>query len=257
MSNEVHPHELHAPQTERRALIAYPLRYAQEDEQGRLTLDPRYAAELGLVPAAPATAEPQPGEVPPGGSTFRLPAPLWEMSLLLLVGTGVILLDQLTKRLIEASIPLYTQSIPSDLLYPYFRFTHTANYGAAFGLFQNGGLIFGTVAAVVAIAIIVYNFSLPPGQRLLRIALGLQLGGALGNLIDRLRLGYVTDFLDVDVSSIIRIPYISDWPVFNLADLSIVTGVVVLAFLMLTLQEEPQEQRQEAAPRVRIVPGDE
>jgi signal peptidase II len=242
----------------RRVLVAYPIRYARQDENGRLYLDPEYATDR---PAA--AGEPEEKVQSPAGDRPAPPAnvPFWELSLLLVVGAIVILLDQMTKRFIETSMPLYTESIPVEALFPYFRFTHTANYGAAFGMFQNGGVIFGIIAAIVAIAILIYNFGLPPGQRLLRFALGLQLGGALGNLIDRLRLGYVTDFLDVDVSTIVDIPYVSDWPIFNLADMAIVSGVAVLAFLMFTMEEpapgEEPEPEPAAQPTVRILPGDE
>jgi signal peptidase II len=94
------------------------------------------------------------------------------------------------------------------------------------------------VALLVAGIIILYNYRLPTGHILFRVALGLQLGGALGNLIDRIRLGHVTDFLDF-----------GPFPVFNVADASIVAGVLVLVFLMLTeRQEQPEEAPARSAP---------
>jgi signal peptidase II len=93
------------------------------------------------------------------------------------------------------------------------------------------------VALLVAAIILLYNYRLPTGHFLFRIALGLQLGGALGNLVDRIRLGHVTDFLDF-----------GPFPVFNLADASIVAGVLVLVFLMLTeTQDESEEENAEPA----------
>ena len=209
---------------DRPVLVAYPLSYARRERGGRLVLDP------ARLPAPAADQADNESEAEAAGQTVSGA----ELSLLLLAGAVTLILDQISKRLIEARLPLYTESIPVETLYPYFRFTHTANYGAAFGIFQSGGMLFGVVAAIVAVVILYYNYVLPPGQRLLRLALGLQLGGALGNLIDRLRLGYVTDFMDVDVSTIVHIPYISDWPIFNMADMAIVGGVILLAWLMIT-----------------------
>ncbi|MFN3307885.1 MAG: signal peptidase II, partial [Anaerolineales bacterium] len=90
--------------------------------------------------------------------------------------------------------------------------------GAAFGILQGFGGIFMVLAIVVALMIFVYFPQVPRRDWSLRLALGLQLGGALGNLIDRLRQGYVTDFISVGT-----------FPVFNIADSSISIGVAVLA----------------------------
>lgn len=147
----------------------------------------------------------------------------------LLVAALVIVLDQLSKLFIETRLPLNHAWAPFPEFAHLFRFTHVSNTGAAFGLFPGGSAVFTVIAFVVAAIILVYNFGLPGGHYLLRLALGLQLGGALGNLIDRFRLGHVTDFLDF-----------GPWPVFNLADTSIVSGVIILGFLMVL------EQRQEA-----------
>lgn len=137
----------------------------------------------------------------------------------------ILLLDQVSKQIVINNLPLYTWWAPIPELANLFRFTHTTNTGAAFGLFQNGNSVFTVLAVIVAIGIIYYNHTLSAGHTWLRVALGLMLGGALGNLIDRVRLGYVTDFLDF-----------GPWPVFNLADTSIVAGVALLAWL--TLREE-------------------
>lgn len=163
----------------------------------------------------------------------QLPRPTWrELSLTIVILTIVLILDQFTKYLVEAYLPLYTSWVPWPRLAAYFQIIHVTNTGASFGLFPDGSRIFMIVAVLVIGAILYYNYALPAGQRPLRIALGLQLAGALGNFIDRLRLGHVTDFIDIDVSSLIYIPYISDWPVFNVADMSIVSGVLLMAWLM-------------------------
>lgn len=161
------------------------------------------------------------------------PAPLTQK--LLMIGTAsiVLLADQLTKLLIEARIPLNTSWEPFNGLGHLFRITHVANTGTAFGLFPNGSFLFGALAIVVGLFLLYYNHILPANQTALRLALGLQLGGALGNLIDRLRIGHVTDFLDFGW-----------WPVFNVADMAIVGGVIVLAWMMLKEYQEEQKAMQ-------------
>ncbi|MCA9971864.1 MAG: signal peptidase II [Anaerolineales bacterium] len=177
-------------------------------------------------------------------AAFPLPT-LRELSLLPLLSGLILVIDELSKNLVEAYLPLYTSWAPFPAIAEYFHLTHATNTGAAFGMFPDGSLFFSLVAAGVAVVILVYNYGLPGGQRLLRLALALQLAGALGNLIDRLRQGHVTDFVDVDFSSIVYIPYISDWPIFNVADLSIVTGVLVLGWLM--LRDQRAARRMHAA----------
>lgn len=175
------------------------------------------------VPAIPATA------------ANRL---LWIMPI---VGGVVILLDQVTKRMVEGVMPLFTTWAPWPSLAAFFRFTHVPNTGTAFGLFPDGSTFFAVMAVLVALAIVYYNYTLPDGQRLLRLALGMQLGGALGNLIDRFRLGHVTDFFDF-----------GPWPIFNVADISIVAGAFLLAWLV--WQETKEEQRQAAETAAASAP---
>lgn len=140
--------------------------------------------------------------------------------LLLTIALVCVIIDQVTKRLVEANIELY-QTVP--FIDPYLNWTRTQNLGAAFSLFQNGGLFFVIVALIVTGVILYYAPRLPASDKLSRVAMGLQLGGAMGNLIDRLRQGYVTDFIHF------RIPQIGfDWPVSNFADIFIVSGVIVL-----------------------------
>lgn len=149
------------------------------------------------------------------------PASFWLQVMLLLVAALVVAVDHLSKLYVEQRLPLNMTVAPLPGWEHLFRITHVSNTGAAFGLFPGGGTLFTVVAFIVAAVIIIYNFQLPGGQPLLRVALGLQLGGALGNLIDRLRLGHVTDFLDF-----------GNWPVFNLADTAIVGGVAILGLMM-------------------------
>jgi len=156
------------------------------------------------------------------------PAGIGEKLLPFLITAVVLVLDQWSKNLVETRIPLYSYWAPIPALENIFRITHTANTGAVFGLFQGTGMFFAGLAVVVAGAIVYINLTLPGRQWLLRLALGLQLGGALGNLIDRLRQGHVTDFIDV-----------GPWYIFNLADMAIVGGVILFAMLLL---REAREQ---------------
>lgn len=165
-------------------------------------------------------------------------APAGEKAILFLVMALVLLVDFLSKLYIENTMELNTSWAPIPELAAFFRITHVSNTGAAFGLFPSGSTLFMLVAIGVSIFIIYYNFRLPADHALYRVAIGLQLGGAIGNLISRLRIGHVTDFLDF-----------GPWPVFNFADFSIVAGVFLLAFLML------QEQRQDKQGQ-RIEPAD-
>ena len=153
-----------------------------------------------------------------------------ERWILFIIAGLIIVLDQASKYLVESALPLYTYYAPIPELENIFRITHTSNTGVAFGLFQNGNTIFAIFAVIVTIAIIIYNSKLELGHKLLRLALGLQVGGALGNLIDRIRQGYVTDFVDI-----------GPWPVWNIADLAIVSGTILLVLIM--FQEERQEKR--------------
>jgi signal peptidase II len=151
-----------------------------------------------------------------------------------LVAILVLAADQVSKYIVVSNLALYESWAPIPALAHWFDIHYVTNTGSAFGLFQNGGMIFVIVSIVVSLAIVIYYRHLPDGGWLVRLSLGMQLGGALGNLIDRLRLGHVTDFLDFRV-----------WPVFNLADSSIVCGVLLLAFLL--LREDRMERKKAEA----------
>jgi signal peptidase II len=146
------------------------------------------------------------------GEKIILPA----VALLILVA------DQVSKYLVLSSLNLGQSWNPVASLTSWVSITHVANTGAAFGLFPDLSSLFVVIAVVVVAAIIFYYRHLPAGQWWIKVSLGLQLGGALGNLMDRLRLGYVVDFIDFKI-----------WPVFNVADSSIVIGVAILAYYLL------------------------
>jgi signal peptidase II len=143
-------------------------------------------------------------------------------------------LDILSKYLIKENLT-YSDRIP--VIEGFFYLTHVRNTGAAFGLFQNVPVEisqkFFVGVTVVAIAIILQFFrKLAPGDRLSAVALGLVLGGAVGNLIDRVWLGEVVDFLHF----ILWGGYV--WPDFNLADTWIVVGVSLLVLELLASEGE-------------------
>ena len=145
-------------------------------------------------------------------------SPIYRDYLLIQLAVLVFLSDQFSKYLVREFLFLY-ESFPRD---GFFRITHTFNTGSIFGLFQgnNTPLILVSFIGVAVLILLYRSQRFPTG--LLRLSLGLQLGGAFGNLIDRVRLGHVTDWVDIGA-----------WPVFNIADASIVTGLVILAWLFI------------------------
>ncbi len=138
----------------------------------------------------------------------------------LLVAGIVIALDQSTKSLVRTNLTKY-DFVP--VFGQWFGWQHVDNYGASFGLFQNGTMVLTLVAVAVTIAILVYVYYIPQDRVWMRILLGLMVGGAVGNLIDRASRGYVTDFI------VMRIPGVYSWPNYNVADMAIVTGTILLA----------------------------
>ena len=137
---------------------------------------------------------------------------------ILLVSIAVVIgLDQLTKHLVRDNMSL-GQSIPVD---GFFRLTYHTNSGTIFGLLPNATMLL-TIISVFAIMFLAYFYSkqktLTP---VLRLSIGLLLGGAFGNLIDRVAMGRVTDFIDVGI-----------WPIFNIADSSITVGIFLLIVFM-------------------------
>jgi signal peptidase II len=155
--------------------------------------------------------------------------------LILVVAAVIIGADQWTKELVRQQIPKFTSVVPIPALGEYFVFEHVDNYGAAFGMFQNLGPIFIVIAFVVALAILLYARTLPTSQRLIRVLLGMQMGGAMGNVIDRINQGYVTDFVKMGI------PGVYYWPNYNIADSSIVVGVIALGIYI--IWEDIQRQR--------------
>ena len=152
--------------------------------------------------------------------------PLYRDWTLLQMAALVLALDQLTKFVVR-------QTLEWHYSWPYqgfFRFTHVQNTGSAFGLFQGNNipLLFVSLVGVVVLAYI-YRSQERPGL-LMRVSIALMLGGAVGNLLDRILQGHVTDFIDI-----------GPWPVFNLADSAIVVGLILMAWLLVMRRNDSDE----------------
>jgi len=128
----------------------------------------------------------------------------------------VVLLDQGSKALVRANVPRGT----ADPVLPGVDLVNTRNTGVAFSLFQDGGAILIVFTIIAMVALLVF-FAREPLRRGVWLPVGLLLGGATGNLIDRVLDGAVTDFVDV-----------AFWPAFNVADVAITIGVVALLFVL-------------------------
>lgn len=139
-----------------------------------------------------------------------------------LVAVGIIALDQWTKWLVIQSIPLNTSWLPESMewLSPYARLFHIQNRGASFGMFQGGNTFFIILTTVIVAGIVYYVSHMEHPSDWMWVAAGMYLGGAVGNLIDRLTIGAVTDFVSVGT-----------FYIFNVADASINVSVVLLLLL--------------------------
>ncbi len=141
-----------------------------------------------------------------------------------LIAAAVVTLDQMTKIIIRATLSPGEAWPDRDWL---LNIINVSNSGAAFGILQ-GQTVFLIATSLVGVAAIVLYYLFPPMEHgLLRVALGLQLGGAASNLFDRIRFGEVTDFINFDF-----------WPAFNVADASISIGVVTIIWFFLVLEGE-------------------
>ena len=149
----------------------------------------------------------------------------------------ILVLDQLTKAWVTSFLaPGQSVQVVGDVI----RLVHSQNAGGLFGFFQGQAIVFGLVSIVVVAFIVVYH-ARAGGGRYLSITLGLLLGGALGNLVDRLRLSYVVDFVDAGLGDL-------RWYTFNIADAAISFSLL----LLLAASIWPQVAR----PRVARRPSD-
>tara|TARA_B100000519_G_scaffold139910_1_gene121223 strand:- start:11999 stop:12478 length:480 start_codon:yes stop_codon:yes gene_type:complete len=136
-------------------------------------------------------------------------------SYFLILTLFIISLDQISKYIVIQNLKL-GESVPNSGI---FRFTHAQNTGTAFSLFQNQTDILTIVSFVAIVLIIFIYLSIEKPSNYIYLSYGLLFGGAFGNLIDRIRLGYVTDFFDVGF-----------WPIFNIADSAITIGIILMIF---------------------------
>ena len=140
--------------------------------------------------------------------------------ILLVAGVAVLVfaIDRVTKAWVSENIPLGTaRPVVGD----YVRIVHAQNSGAAFGLLPERTTLLSVLSVVAVLAIVYYYRQIASNSSLVSATLGMQLGGAFGNLLDRLRLGSVVDFID---------PML--WPAFNVADTGIVLGILGLLYIV-------------------------
>lgn len=141
----------------------------------------------------------------------------------------VVIIDQVTKIIVLNQLTLH-QTVP--IIPGFFNLTHVHNPGGAFGFLASNGsflrpLVFFGAAIIALVLILFFFYKIPESYRFLAAALAMIFGGAVGNLIDRFRMGVVIDFLDIYVGKY-------HWPAFNVADSAITVGVMIFMFLIIT-----------------------
>jgi len=156
----------------------------------------------------------------------------------------IIVSDQVVKRVV---VNVLEMGRPVDVLGTFFRLTRTENTGAALGLFRGGGIWLIIVSSIASIAIIAFVREIARMRSWEQTAFGLILGGAIGNLIDRVRFGAVIDFLDLGLGD-------ARFPAFNVADSAITIGVVLIAFSFLLLKHRAPAHPADAQPSTGVQP---
>jgi signal peptidase II len=143
------------------------------------------------------------------------------------MAASVLAADQVSKNWALANARPNEPMVLAPWLDPFLNIVYVTNTGTTFGLFQGGNNVFTVIAVVVILAILVFVRRLSGREIVMHLVLGIMLGGALGNLVDRFRFTHVVDFLHFNFWPL------KDFPIWNIADLSIVSGVVLLALLTL------------------------
>lgn len=156
------------------------------------------------------------------------------IGLVAVVAAFVFVLDRITKTVVESSLP---PGSSVDVVGPWVRISHVTNTGAAFGLFPERTTLLSILSVAAVFAIVFYYRRLAADSRLIAATLGMQLGGAFGNLVDRIGQGYVIDFVDVGIPGGIRF-----WS-FNVADSSIVVGIIAVTVLLWWQERQPRDLR--------------
>ena len=158
---------------------------------------------------------------------------------LLMIAGVIVVLDQITKILVQYSIPFESSYFAPDrvtIIEDFFYLVHIGNKGAAWGMFSEYSGILTLLSFAVLLFIFYFRKQLELHRGTVQIAFGLLIGGILGNLIDRIRVGHVIDFIDIHLP--FTLPYIlpyGRWPAFNIADSAIVVGM--LFYLLLSLSD--------------------
>lgn len=147
---------------------------------------------------------------------------------ILLTSALVILVDQITKVLVKEFLTLRE---PVRIIGDFLRFTYVENPGIAFGVRIGARSIFTLLSVAIVVVIFIYLFRAKRDRASVRFTLALVLGGAVGNLIDRIAYGRVVDFIDIGVKNL-------RWPVFNVADMAVTIGMIILLTLILFEKEQ-------------------
>jgi len=166
---------------------------------------------------------------------------------LIAIGTTLVL-DQLSKWIVLRALGPNGSRDVVEIIPGILNFNFVRNTGSAFGLFQGGSEWLKILAIFAVVLLAIYYVRQASKDWVLALALGLQVGGALGNIIDRFRYGYVVDFIDLP-----------RWPTFNIADSAITVGVVLLMYALLFRDHEQLAVKRESSGRSSLttVAGDE
>ena len=157
------------------------------------------------------------------------------MLLCIIIMVAAVLCDQLTKQLV---VRFLDRGTPFDIIPGVFRFSYVENRGAAFGMLDEHRWVFMIISTLAIVGIIVYMVKFIPDNLLLKIGLSLIVGGGIGNMIDRVALGYVVDFLDF-----CAFPELWMW-VFNVADACVCVGAGIVAlYLLLDIVKEAKKEK--------------
>jgi len=148
--------------------------------------------------------------------------------MLYLVALAAVIIDLYTKALAVSKLKEVSVPLINDVLH----FTYVENTGAAFGIFKNGNVFFVIVSILILAVIATFLIKCKPSQRMVKIAAGLVVGGALGNLYDRIFRGFVVDFIDFRLIN---------YPVFNIADCCIVCGAILFAVWVIFFDKKDEQ----------------
>ncbi len=156
-------------------------------------------------------------------------------ALLLTTALIVFIVDQMSKNFALSHLGPGAQADSLPILGTYLRLEYVTNSGAAFGLLQDRTLFFSIIAFVAIPILLVFYNSIPKESLIPRLCIGLLLGGTVGNLADRVRFGFVIDFISAGIGHL-------RWPTFNVADSAFVIGVLILAFHLIMNTEKGGEK---------------